>query len=81
MPVSRTRKTRRPTPGPAPDARSYPDTSLSPNTYEGRIQMFGNVLGAAKYGEGRRRRAGAAILAVTVALLLLTLLMTLVGVL
>ena len=74
MPVSRRRTKRRKLP-PAPDPRSYSDTSLSPNTYEGRIQMFGNVLRAAKYGEGRRRKAGTAILGILVALLLLTFVM------
>jgi hypothetical protein len=37
--------------------------------------MFGNVLRAAKYGEGRRRQAGTAILGILVALLLLTFVM------
>lgn len=49
MPERRTKRPRSQT-----DPRSYPDTSLSPNTYEGRIQAFGNLLRAAKYGDGRR---------------------------
>ena len=58
------------------DPRSYPDTSLSPYTVEGRIQAFGNVLRAAKYGEGRRRHAGATLLGITVATLLVVLVLT-----
>ena len=53
MPERRTKH-----PRPPVDPRSAPDTSLSPNTYEGRIQVLGNVLRAAKYGDGRRRLAG-----------------------
>lgn len=53
MPEPRTKR-----PRPPADPTSYPDTSLSPNTYEGRIQAFGNVLRAAKYGDGQRRFAG-----------------------
>ena len=46
---------------------------MSPNTFEGRIQVFGNVLRAAKYGRGRRRLAGGALLGITVLTLLVTL--------
>ena len=49
---------------------------MSPNTYEGRIQVFGNVLRAAKYGQGRRRNAGAVLLGITVATLLMALVIT-----
>ena len=47
------------------DERSYPETTLSPWTYEGRVEAFGNVLRAARYGSGRRALAGRVILTIT----------------
>lgn len=73
--MSRRRKKRPPAPR-TPDPRSFPDTSLSPYTVEGRIQVFGNVLRAAKYGDGHRRRAGQVLLGFTIAGLLMALAIT-----
>ena len=77
MPVSRRRRKRSPAPR-TPDPWGFPDTSLSPYTEEGRIQVFGNVLRAAKYGDGHRRRAGQVLLGFTIAGLLMALAITVV---
>ena len=75
MPVSRKRRTKRPSRVATPDPRSYPDTSLSPNTYEGRVQAFGNVLRAAKYGQGRRRQAASVLVGILVLMLVASVVM------
>ena len=61
------------------DPRSYPVTTLSPNTYEGRIQALGNVLRAAKYGSGARKRVGQVLIGLMVVLLVILVISSLVS--
>jgi hypothetical protein len=73
------RDRRRAASSPVADPRSYPVTTLSPNTYEGRIQAFGNVLRAAKYGSGGRQRVGQVLIGLVVVLLVLLVISSLVS--
>jgi hypothetical protein len=61
------------------DPRSFPETSLSPNTFEGRIQVFGNILRAARYGTGRRGRMARFIVCTWAVLVLLILIASVVA--